>query len=130
MIMIDFIVRNWYIIFSFIAIIIVAIVCVVNFFKQPTSEQIRQVREWLLYAVTEVEKIMGSKTGQLKLRMVYDMFLEKFPFISSVISFDKFSELVDEALEKMKHLLSTNEAIRNYVGYELTSKDTEPEVTE
>ena len=128
--MIDFIVRNWYIIFSFIAIIIVAIVCVVNFFKQPTSEQIRQVREWLLYAVTEVEKIMGSKTGQLKLRMVYDMFLEKFPFISSVISFDKFSELVDEALEEMKHLLSTNEAIRNYVGYELTSKDTEPEVTE
>lgn len=128
-----FIVENWALVIAFISILIVAIVFVVNFFKQPTSEQIKAVKEWLLFAVSEAEKALGSGTGKLKLRMVYDMFLEKFPYLVQFITFDKFSELVDEALEEMKKLLSTNKAIQAYVGVEAkkdNSVATEPEVTE
>ena len=44
------------------------------------------------------------------------------------ISFDKFSELVDEALEEMRHLLETNKAIQTYIGVE--PKIDKPETTE
>ena len=46
---------------------------------------------------------------------VYDLFLERFPSVAPVISFEMFSMLVDEALEKMRHILETNLDIKAYV---------------
>ena len=57
------------------------------------------------------EKELGGGTGKLKLRYVYDLFLTKFSWLAKIISFEQFSELVDEALEEMKLLLNTNEQI-------------------
>jgi hypothetical protein len=73
------------------------------------------VKEWLLYAVIQAEKDLGSGTGQIKLRYVWDMFLKTFPALASVVSFEMFSALVDEALEQMRHLLATNKDIEAYV---------------
>lgn len=100
-----------------LAVIILALAAyfIIDFFKKPTSEQLKQVKEWLLFAVSEAEKAFGSGTGQLKLRYVYDQFLSKFPLITTLITFDKFSALVDEALEKMKELLATNTQIKSYI---------------
>lgn len=82
----------------------------------PSEEQLLKVKEWLLYAVIMAEKELGAGTGQLKLRYVYDMFVEKFPALVSIISFELFSRLVDEALEKMRHLLEYNKDIEDYVS--------------
>ena len=112
----DYIINNWYLIVATIAVLIVAIVALMNFFQKPTEEQLTAVKEWLLWAVTEAERVLGSGTGKLKLRYVYDMFLEKFPYIAKFLTFDTFSQYVDEALEKMKELLNTNERIKEYVG--------------
>ena len=109
------IIENWYLLLAGICVVIVGAIAIKEFFNKPTDEQIRNIKEWLLYAVTEAEAILGGKTGQLKLRMVYDMAIEKFSWVS-FISFETFSGWVDEALEQMRHLLETNEAIKSIVG--------------
>ena len=69
----------------------------------------------MLFAVAEAEKELGSKTGQLKLRYVYDMFVSKFPYLVKFISFEYFSTLVDDVLVKFRKMLETNKAIQQYV---------------
>ena len=59
---------------------------------------------------------LGSGTGQLKLRMVYDMFVQRFPWLARLISFEKFAGLVDEALVEMRNMLAKNAAVRNALG--------------
>lgn len=86
-----------------------------NFLKMTKKEQINKIKEWLLYAVAIAEKELGAGTGQLKLRYVYDMFLAKFPYLSKVLTFKTFSNLVDEVLSNLKYTLNTNVSIKNYV---------------
>lgn len=111
-------IENWYLIIAAVAVLAIGGYGIYVFVKRPTSAQIQSIKEWLLYAVTEAEKAFGSGTGQLKLRYVYNMFIDKFPYLSEVITFDMFSGLVDEALENMRHLLETNKAVKNYVEME------------
>lgn len=112
----EFFVNYWYIIIAAIAIVGVGGYTAYVFIKRPTSEQLEKVKEWLLYAVTEAEKELGSGTGQIKLRYVYDMFIAKFTWVAKVIPFEQFSILVDEALEKFRKMLSDNTALQTYVG--------------
>lgn len=74
-----------------------------------------KVKEWLKYAVTIAEKELGSGTGQIKLREVYDWFLEMFPVFSKILPFIIFSKMVDNALEWMRLQLENNDNIRNFV---------------
>lgn len=111
-------VENWYLIIAAAAVLSIGGYSIYAFVKRPTSAQIQSVKEWLLFAVTEAEKALGSGTGQLKLRCVYNMFIDKFSYLSDIITFDMFSGLVDEALDEMKHLLETNKAVKSYVKEE------------
>lgn len=111
----EFIVDNWYIILPLLVALIVAVLLVNRFFKLPTDEQLAAVREWLLGAVTEAEKELGGGTGQLKLHIVYDRFVVRFPWVAQLLPFDVFSSMVDDALEEMRLLLANNEKIRIYV---------------
>ena len=111
----NFFIENWYFIVTAIVMVVMAGVICWNFFKLPTKEQIAKIKEWLLYAVTEAEKELGGGTGQLKLRQVYDLFVQRFPAVAAVISFDTFSSWVDEALEQMREMLAKNEHAAAYV---------------
>lgn len=86
-------------------------------FTTPISELLDDMREWLVYAVAEAEKELGSGTGELKLRAVYDKFLEKFPKLASKINFSAFSILVDEALGAL-NVLMQKQAVANYINGE------------
>lgn len=88
------------------------------FITYMAFNQRRKVIEWLKYAVTEAEKQLGEKTGQLKLRQVYDWFVEKFPVLAAVVPFRVFSAWVDTALETMRKWLEDNQSVANYVGGE------------
>lgn len=110
----NWIVDNWYLIVAFIAVGFVCGVYVKKWLDRPTNEQINNIKEWLLYAVTEAEATLGEKTGQLKLRMVYDMAINKFEWLSFV-SFEVFSGWVDEALETMRNMISNNERVKAIV---------------
>ena len=107
--------ENWYLALTAVVMVVMAVVLVSSFVKLPTKEQIAKIKEWLLYAVTEAEKELGGGTGQLKLRQVYDLFVQRFPAVAAVISFDTFSLWVDEALEQMRELLAKNEHAAAYV---------------
>ena len=109
------IIEYWPLILVTLASICVIAYFVYIFIKMPTAKQLEKVKEWLLFAVTEAEKEFGSGTGQIKLRYVYDKFLTKFPYLTSVISFELFSNLVDETLIKFRELLELNKNIQNYV---------------
>ena len=100
----NYIVENWYIVVGLLAL------CVALFYVRLTD-----VQEWLLGVVTEAEKQLGSGTGQLKLRQVYDKFLEKFPLVSVLVPFKMFAEMVDKALERMRLMLAGNSYAQSYV---------------
>ena len=55
--------------------------------------------------MTQCEAQLGSKTGQLKLSMCYSMFVKAFPALAAIMPFSMFSALVDEALEKVRHII-------------------------
>lgn len=112
----NFLVSNWFLIIVAIAILSIAGYSIYVFINRPTNEQISKVTEWLIYAVAAAERELGSGTGQLKLRYVYDMFIAKFPYLSKVVSFESFSVLVDEALDKFKEMLKTNTSLQGYIG--------------
>lgn len=71
--------------------------------------------EWLKGAVACAERELGSGTGQLKLRAVYDMFIDKFPAFSTVVPFALFSYWVDIALAWFKKQLETNTNVKEFI---------------
>jgi len=97
--------ENWY------NIVFVIVAVCVAFYGIAAGK----VKEWLKWAVLVAEKELKSGTGQAKLHMVYDMFVEKFPAIASVLPFSIFSKWVDLALEWMRDQLDKNENIKAIV---------------
>jgi len=112
----NFITENWFVLVAFAAVAAAGGYAAYAFVRMPSDKQMEKVREWLLYAVTKAEKELGGGTGQIKLRYVYDMFVARFTWLAQVISFEMFSMMVDEALEKMKGMLEGNKALRQLVN--------------
>lgn len=79
----------------------------------------KKISNWLIWAVSEAEKILGSGTGQLKLHTVYAWFTEKFPFIAVILPFAVFSAWVDTALVTLRKWLEYDCPIGDYI----TKKD-------
>lgn len=114
--MTEWIIENWYIIVALAAVTGGVGVAVYKFAGLPTAEQVVKIKQWLLLAVTTAEKELGGGTGQLKLRYVYDMFINRFPVTAKVVSFELFSLWVDEALENMKNMLESNKVLQKFVS--------------
>lgn len=115
MTMLTWINENWVNLIILISFAVVMVWEILSFVKLPKAERIKNIKEWLLYAVIEAEKELGEKTGALKLRLVYDRAVEKFEWIATVVTFEVFSEWVDEALDRMKNMLNSNKVVANYV---------------
>ena len=107
----EWLMNNWYVLIAIVAGIVVIIAGIITFLKLPLATQKEHIKQWLLWAVSAAERSFGSGTGQLKLREVYDKFITKFPFVSKLISFEAFSNLVDEALVEMRDMLDKNSSI-------------------
>lgn len=90
--------------------------CIYEFYNLGKEKQIEMVKEWLLLAVLEAERALGSNTGRIKLKYVYDLFITKFKFLSLIISFNQFSLLVDDALEEMRDIISNNKQVEQYIN--------------
>lgn len=90
--------------------------CIYEFYNLGKEKQIKMLKEWLLLACIQAERALGSNTGQVKLRFVYDLFIDKFKYLSLIISFDQFSMLVDDALDVMRDMISNNKQVEQYVN--------------
>ncbi len=104
---------NDVIILSVIAILLS--IFIIWFLKLGKAKQIKIISEWLILAVIKAEKELGGGTGQVKLRFVYDLFIDKFKFMSMFITFQHFSLLVDGALIVMKEMISNNNQVKEYI---------------
>ena len=105
-----------YIIIALMITIIVSGLLIYGFCQLTREKQIEIVKEWLLLAVVQAEKELGQQTGQLKLRYVYDLFTNKFKVLALMIPFEQFSGLVDEALDTMREMISSNKAVQDYIN--------------
>ena len=85
------------------------------FFKLSKEKQIEMIKQWLIFIVIEAEKQLGSGTGAVKLRFVYDKFINRFKFMSKLITFETFSQLVDESLKIMREMIQNNPNIAAYI---------------
>lgn len=98
-----------YVLAAILAVIIIAGGIYVNGFKN-----------WLVWAVTEAERLFGSKTGKLKLRYAYELAIERFPMIAKFIPFAVFSKMVDGALDIMRDMIENNKNIADAIKDEIT----------
>ena len=105
----------WYLFVAAIAEAVVLGVAIGRFLNLPTAGQVDKCKEWLLWAVIQAEQALGGGTGQLKLRAVYDLFVQRFPTVAKAVSFDTFSGWVDEALEEMIEMLKNNKKLKQLV---------------
>ncbi len=110
-----FLIDNWSLLVVIGAIAGVVYYRVKKLSSLPSEQQLQKLKEWLLFCVITVEKEYSSGTGQLKLRAAYNMFIERFPSLVAVISFELFSQYVDEALVQMRKILESNKDIEAYV---------------
>lgn len=113
--MMTFLMENWYLFMAAMAAAAVIGVAIGKFLNLPGSDQIDKCKEWLVWAVTQAEAELGGGTGQLKLRAVYDVFVQRFPAVAKAVSFDTFSLWVDEALVDMREMLQNNKAVKSLV---------------
>ena len=95
----EWLVENWSLLVVLACAVGVAVVGCKKFIQSGKTTQIEKVKEWLLYACVTAEQEFGSGKGQIKLRYVYDMFVEKFGVVKYIVTFEEFSNMVDEVLE-------------------------------
>ena len=105
---------------ALIALIILLGLCAAGimiccFLKLSKEKQLEMIKQWLLFIVIEAEKELGGGTGAVKLRFVYDKFINRFKFMSKIITFEQFSSLVDEALEVMRLMIQQNQNVAAYI---------------
>jgi len=80
------------------------------------------IKSWLLSVIVNAEKVYGGKTGKVKLSYVYGLFIEKFPKLAKIITFDTFSALVDEVLKINENYIDN--AITTEIPLEAVTTDT------
>lgn len=112
------IIENWVPVFVVLVAVVFTAHFILNWLSKPKAEHIADLKEWLKFAVVEAEKELGRKTGEIKLRKVYDKAVSLFPWVALFVTFEDFKLYVDEALEWMEEQLATNNNIANYVGRE------------
>ena len=112
----DWVIENWMLIAVVALLLFVGAVMLFNFLLLPSNKQQEKMKKWMLWAVVEAEQYLKSGTGRLKLAYVYDLFKQRFPIFSTFMPYLTFEKLVDEALNEMRHLASTNEKIKYFLG--------------
>ena len=103
----NWLIENW-------SMLVVSIVILTVFFYALYTKR-ANAKEWLKWAVTEAQEYLGTGTGELKLRRVYEHFIEKFPWFATFVPFPLFKVWVDEALMWMKEQIKANKDIKFFV---------------
>jgi hypothetical protein len=111
---INFFVEYW-------AVIIVVLILGTSLFLKLKRLWKGNIIEWLIDVCAEMERNLGDGTGFLKLRGAYNEFIATFPIMSKLISFETFSQLVDEALAVLKEKMSVNRKLSDYISGRLES---------
>lgn len=83
----------------------------------------KKVKEWLVWACAQAELVLGSKTGMLKLREVYDMFMAQYPIVSKFIPFSVFKKWTEDSLVIFKQWLESNKTAKDLFSGDENEKE-------
>lgn len=83
--------------------------------SRENREEMKQLRERVVIVEQSLKSYHKRLDGE---QHVYDMFVARFTWLARVISFEAFSIMVDEALERMKKMLESNKAMQTLVSGE------------
>lgn len=113
----EWIYKNRLLLVGVILVTLILFIMAVSFFSASKEKQQQKIKEWLIWACIEAEKLLQSGTGQLKLREVWNQFLEvpAFGLIAKLITFEHFEELVTDTLMIVKLMLISNSSLAVYV---------------
>ncbi len=107
--MIDFLVLNW----DSVLFVIVAALILIFLYRKGAK---KKVFEMLFYLVTIAEEEFGGGTGQLKFAAVTTWIYDRLPAITKILFTAKqIDNMIEEAVERMKEYLKTNEQARNLI---------------
>ena len=87
---INFIIEYWYIGLGLLALVLTLL-------KRIRYVKREDMIKWLVYAFRTAE--IRIEQDEKKLKMLYDIYFKWYPLVSQVISYDKFKDMVKEALE-------------------------------
>lgn len=111
--------------FELLCMIIVAllVICaiallVIKFIVLPSDQQQKKIKLILLDLVLKAEAALGSKTGRAKRAQVYNLLIEKIPFLIFFMSEEQYDDLLDDTLEEMKDILSNNNNLKEALNIE------------
>lgn len=111
-IILNLLIQNIYTILIVTLLIIAAVLVAVKFLKLTPEDQIKKIKLVLLDLTLKAESALGSNTGRAKRAQVYVAFKTRCPIIAAFLTEAMFDKLLDETLEEMRELLSTNEDLR------------------
>lgn len=100
--------------------LIIAVLAVI--FVMIAAMRYKSFKNWLVYAVSEAEKYLGSGTGKLKIRYAYDLAIKQYPVIAKIIPWSLFSKLIDAALVVMRQMIDDNQMIANVISGKKTEE--------
>ena len=103
--------------------IIVVLLVILGLYVKLNNLISNNLIEWLVDKVADAEAYFGSETGQLKLRSVYNVFVQNRPILAIFISFNKFNDYVDAALKKFEQMLSDNGKIKEWYDKQKEEKN-------
>lgn len=101
--MAKFIADNSISIMMFIIILVCVIIMVVRMRKGLLIKA-------ALYAVSKAEETWGSNTGKIKFAEVYTYITKQYPIITFFFTEKQLSDIIEDALSKMKQILATKES--------------------
>lgn len=127
---VEWLTENWTLIVMLIAAAIAAGVAIVKFLNLPSEKQIEKIKKCLLGWVIDAERDLGSGTGKVKLSTVYGIFVTAFPFLKNFISFEVFSDWVDDALDEMREMLKSNKNLKEIIEGNILEAVTAELITE
>ena len=87
---IDFIIKYWYIGLGLLALVL-------KLLKRIRDAKREDMIKWLVYACSTAE--IKIEQDEKKLKTLYNMFCKWYPCVSKVVSYDKFKDMVEEALK-------------------------------
>ncbi|MBQ7276701.1 MAG: hypothetical protein IJS58_05550 [Bacilli bacterium] len=107
----EWIAQNWSLILTILVFIAGGVKAVLTFNAKTKEQKIETLKAFLLQACLKAEIEFGSKTGRIKLSQVYSDVCSSLPWVAKAITFEEFSNTVDEILVELRNMLSSNEKV-------------------
>ncbi len=104
----NWLIENWFLIVIFLCFFGKSIINTINFLLMEPNKRLLFIRENILNLVLKAEEQLGSKTGELKLKLVINLFYKKYPIARLIISETKLIEMIEESVTEMKNTLKEN----------------------